>query len=530
MVYILAMILKDTILAALSGILLVLAFPHFDLEILSWVALVPLLLSINRKPLPRAAFLGFVAGFVFFAGLLYWVYNVLTQYGHIPGWLSIFFLILLIGYLALYFSFFAFLLRWISNKTGLSETSFAPPLWVSLEYIRGFLLSGFPWELLGYSQYQTLPLVQIADITGVYGVSFLILLSNVALYRLVLALSNRDWRNAFKEFLLPSILIALAGGYGLWKLSELEKLKAPGREYRVALIQGNIRQDIKWEPRFQEETIKIYSQLTRQAKAFRPDLIIWPETATPFFFQNPYPFQGRILELAHQMKAPLLFGAPAFDRLDSMIYHFNSAFLISPEKKILGRYDKIHLVPFGEYAPLSGLLGFTRDIIGAMGDFTSGKEVKNLSLAWADLGVLICYEAIFPDLTRQFVKRGATLLVNITNDAWFGKTSAPFQHLSMVTLRAVENRVPIARAANTGISALIDSRGRVAQSTDLFTREVLLGKIKMDPSSTFYTQWGDLFSYLCLGITILTCLLTYFKRGYRVERSARKNLRSRKKD
>ena len=505
--------LKDIALSALSGALLALAFPKFDLEILSWVALVPWLWSIHKKPLPQAASLGFIAGFTFFAGLLYWIYNVLTEYGHIPGWLSIFFLILLIAYLALYFGLFAFLLRWISDKTGLSETFFAPPLWVSLEYVRGFLLSGFPWELLGYSQFQTLPFVQIADITGVYGVSFILLLSNVALYRFALSLTGRDWKNAVKEILFPCLLIALAGTYGLWRLSGLEKPENPGREYQVALIQGNIRQDLKWEPRFQEETLKIYSQLTLQAKPLQPDLIVWPETATPFFFQNTYPFQGRILELAHQMKAPLLFGAPAFDRHNSQIDHFNSAFLISPEKRISGRYDKIHLVPFGEYAPLSGVLGFTRDIIGAMGDFTSGKEVKTLPLPWASFGVLICYEAIFPDLTRQFVDRGATLLVNITNDAWFGKTSAPFQHLSMVTLRAVENRVPIVRAANTGITALIDSSGRVVRSTGLFTREVLSGKIKISPSSTFYTQWGDLFSYLCMGITIFIGLLAYFKRG-----------------
>jgi apolipoprotein N-acyltransferase len=507
------MVRKDTSLAALSGILLVLAFPPFDLEILSWVALVPWLWSIHHKSLSRAAFLSFIAGFIFFAGLIYWIYNVLTEYGHLPGWLSILFLILLVAYLALYFSFFGFLLRRIADKTNLSEKVFAPPHWVSLEYIRGFLLSGFPWELLGYSQFQTLPMVQIADITGVYGVSFVIILANVALYRSALTLTHRAWKHAFKEILVPGLILALVGSYGLWKLSGLEKQGKPGRGYKVALIQGNIRQDIKWEPRFQEETLKIYSELTLQGKALEPDLIIWPETATPFFFQNTYPFQSRILELSRQMNAPLLFGAPAFDRRDSMIYHFNSAFLVSPEKKILGRYDKIHLVPFGEYAPFSGILGFTRDIIGAIGDFTSGKEVKTLSLPSGSFGVLICYEAIFPNLTRQFVGRGAQFLVNITNDAWFGKSSAPYQHLSMVTLRAVENRVSIARAANTGISALIDSSGRIVRSTDLFTREVLFGKIKINESSTFYTRWGDLFSYLCLGITIFICLLTYSKRG-----------------
>ena len=221
------------------------------------------------------------------------------------------------------------------------------------------------------------------------------------------------------------------------------------------------------------------------------------------------------------MGVPILFGAPAFDRDGSRINYFNSAFLISPEKKILGRYDKIHLVPFGEYAPLAGVLGFTRDIIGAIGDFTSGEGVHNLTLPWGKFGVLICYEAIFPDLTRRFVERGAQFLVNITNDAWFGRTAAPYQHLSMATVRAVENRVPIARAANTGISALIDSRGRVVRSTDLFTREVLSGKIKLDKSRSFYTEFGDLFAYLCVGFSVLFLILIRRKGLNRVERSTR---------
>jgi apolipoprotein N-acyltransferase len=515
------MLLKDILLAALSGILLVLAFPQFNLEFLSWIALIPWLWSIRKKSPPQAAFLGFVAGVTFFAGLLYWIYNVLTEYGHLPGWISIFFLLLLISYLALYFSLFSYLLRWINNKTDLSEIFFAPPLWISLEYVRGFLLSGFPWELLGYSQFQTLPIVQIADITGVYGVSFIILLANVALYRLAISISNRSWKTACMEILLPGIIILLAWTYGLWRLSDLERKAKPENILGVALIQGNIRQDIKWEPEFQQETLKIYSNLTLQVKGHRPDLIIWPETATPFFFQNSYPFQTRILELTHQMEAPLLFGAPAFQRKGPRVNYFNSAFLISADKKIVGRYDKIHLVPFGEYAPLSGILGFTRDIIGAIGDFTSGEDAKVFSLPRGSFGVLICYEVIFPNLTRQFVAEDAQFLVNITNDAWFGKSSAPYQHLSMATLRAIENRVPIARAANTGISALIAPSGKIVQSSGLFTREVLFGTINLNRSSSFYTQWGDLFSYLCMSITVLLGLFTFFKRNSCVERSIR---------
>jgi apolipoprotein N-acyltransferase len=221
------------------------------------------------------------------------------------------------------------------------------------------------------------------------------------------------------------------------------------------------------------------------------------------------------------MGAPLLLGAPAFERRGASIQYFNSAFLVSPEKKIAGRYDKLHLVPFGEYAPLSSIFNFTKDIIGAIGDFTAGSAVRNLSAPCGDFGVLICYEAIFPELTRQFVAGGARFLVNITNDAWFGKTSAPYQHLSMVALRAVENRVPIARAANTGISSFIDSTGKIRAASDLFTREVLSGTIELRQTQSLYAQYGDLFAYACLGATALGILIIRLRRGYRVERRKR---------
>ena len=512
---------QDIFLSALSGFLLILAFPKPNLEILAWIAFVPWLWALRKKSPLRAAYLGLVTGLVFFTGLLYWIYVVLTEYGHLPGAVSIFFLIVLTTYLSLYFSAFAFFLRWAAEKTELPETLFAPPLWVSLEYVRGFLLSGFPWGLLGYSQFLTLPMVQISDVTGIYGVSFIIVLVNVSLYRLVAASSEHRGKSVLKELLAAGIILALTAVYGQWRLVEPDKKAQDEKPFLVALVQGNIRQDVKWETQFQEETVRIYTDLTRQVSSQHPDLIIWPETATPFFFQNVLPFRDRILELSHEMGVPILFGAPAFDRDGSGINYFNSAFLISPEKKILGRYDKVHLVPFGEYAPLAGVLGFTRDIIGAIGDFTPGAGPHNLTLPGGKFGVLICYEAIFPDLTRRFVDRGAEFLVNITNDAWFGRTAAPYQHLSMATLRAVENHVPIARAANTGISALIDSRGRVVQSTDLFTREVLSGKIKLKKSRTFYTEFGDVFTYLCAGFSVLFLILIRRKGLNRVERSTR---------
>jgi apolipoprotein N-acyltransferase len=513
--------IKDVLLALLSGALWVLAFPKFHIEILAWIGLIPLLWAIRNKTAVQGAILGFISGFVSSAGLLYWIYNVLTEYGHLPSAAGIFFVLLLSAYMALYFSAFGFALRWVCSKADLPETLFAPLLWVSLEYIRGFLLSGFPWELSGYSQYRVLSLIQIADITGVYGISFLLILTNVALYRFAALASERSWGVALREILAAGILVAGTGIYGQWRLMDLSAETGPEKSARVSLIQGNIRQDVKWEAGFQEETLKIYSHLTLQTKDRRPNLVIWPETAAPFFFQSPSNYQSQIFDLTRQMGVPLLLGAPAFDRQGARTHYFNSAFLISPEKKIIGRYDKIHLVPFGEYAPLSGILGFTRDIIGAMGDFTPGAGIHNLSAPFGEFGVLICYEAIFPDLTRRFVNHGARFLVNITNDAWFGKTSAPYQHLSMVALRAVENRVAIARAANTGISALIDPSGDIRSATGLFTREALSGTIQISETKTFYTKYGDLFAYVCMGITVFLILILRLRRGYRVERRRR---------
>ncbi len=508
--------------AALSGFLLVLAFPKFNFEALAWVALVPLLWAIRKETPQKAALLGFLSGIIFFTGLLYWIFVVLTYYGHLPPPVSVCILLLLTAYLALYVSAFAFLLRWVRIRFALPEIFLAPPLWLFLEFVRGVLFSGFPWGNFGYSQFLTPSIVQIADITGVHGLSFLIVFVNAAVSATAVNLWRGRWKPALPQISAAVLLLILAGSYGQWRLAELNAEARRGKSFRVALVQGNIPQDVKWEPKFQAETMKIYTDLTLQVNP-PADLIIWPETATPFFFQENRFFRSQILDLAFSKNTPILFGAPAFDRRNGSEAYFNSAFLISPQKEIAGRYDKIHLVPFGEYAPLSGILGFTRDIIGAMGDFTPGEGVHNLSVPWGKFGTLICYEIIFPDLTRQFVEQGADFLVNITNDAWFGRTAAPFQHLSMVTLRAVENRVPIARAANTGISALIDATGRVTLSSGLFTREVLSGNIKLVGERTLYTRFGDWIVYLSIAASAFFLIIAYLKRGQRVERGARQD-------
>jgi apolipoprotein N-acyltransferase len=512
---------KNIFLALLSGFLLILIFPKFNYEILAWVALVPLFWAIRGKSPSQAAFLGFITGFVFFTGILYWIQVVLTQYGNLPAPISLIIVLVLTAYLGLYIAAFAFFLNWLIGKTQITPVIWGPSLWVSFEYLRGILLSGFSWEMLGYSQFQNLSMIQIADITGVYGVSFMVVLVNAALYRMAEGVRERRWKLSFQEITAAGMVLAVCGIYGYFRLVELSTIPSGKKSYKVAVVQGNIRQDIKWDAQFQEETIKIYADLTRGLQPDHPDLILWPETAAPFFFQNTTPLQSGIMDLAHQMNAPFILGAPASERKGPRIHLYNSAFLVSPEKKIVGRYDKVHLVPFGEYAPLAGLLGFTGGIIGAMGDFTPGPGVYPLSLPWGKFGVLICYEAIFPNLTREFVKQGGEFLVNITNDAWFGRTAAPYQHFSMVALRAVENRVFIARAANTGISGIINPSGRVTKASGLFTREAFSDKIYLNVSPTFYTRFGDLFSYLCIGFIIAVLIILRLPRGHRVERSGK---------
>ena len=222
-------------------------------------------------------------------------------------------------------------------------------------------------------------------------------------------------------------------------------------------------------------------------------------------------YQPLILKIAEETGAHLLFGSPSHDWVKGKVKYYNSAYLLSPQGKVVGKYDKIHLVPFGEYVPLSGLLFFLESLSG-VGNLSPGKTVQNLHFPQGDFGVLICFEIIFPNLCRKFVKAGAQFLVTITNDAWFGRTSAPYQHLSMATFRAVENRVSIARAANTGISAFIDAKGEIRKRSDIFVRETLVGHINPKIEGTFYTRYGDVFALVSSAIAFLLILLAYLKR------------------
>jgi len=480
---------RTLIVAAASGLLLAAAFPRPNLFPLAWIALVPLLLVMRRRPFAA----GFTAGAAFFAAVLYWLNIVMTTYGGLPLVLSLLAYLFLLTYLAVYFG----LATWISCRLEtvlkLPYLLTLPPLWVALEYLRGWLFTGFPWAIIGYSQQNFSLAIQSSDVTGVYGVSLMLVVVNCAIAGVIVAPRSRlAWLG-----IAATLLISISHfGYGFWR--ESQPLDQRAEQLRVALIQGNIDQTQKWVPENRQSSIDRYLSLSMQALPSQPDLIIWPEAATPFFLQDQSELAKQVKQLPKQLNASLLVGSPAYQQLSSDEYqYYNSAYLFSATGENLGRSDKIHLVPFGEYVPLEKILSFIDKLVVGVGNFSPG-EVRPLPLNGHDLGVLICYEAIFPQLAREYVRQGSSLLVNLTNDAWFGHSSAPYQLLAMTRFRAIENRIWIARAANTGISALISPAGNVTLAGPIFEPLQLSGVVGLGAEVTFYTRFGDVFAYICL--------------------------------
>jgi apolipoprotein N-acyltransferase len=374
-----------------------------------------------------------------------------------------------------------------------------------VEWIRTYILGGFPWVSLGYSQYRATYLIQFIEITGVYGLSALVVLVNVVVYGAV-----RRWlageAPSTRGMLAGTALLLTLVAWGYWRVQQIADLPAAG-SLRVGVIQGNVAQDVKWDPAYQDGTIDHYEQLTRDAVADGAQLVIWPETAAPFFFQEEGELRDRILTLAHQLEIWLVVGTPAFSYEGDALRLHNRVYLVGPDGSAGQFYDKMKLVPFGEYVPLKSLFFFVDKVVEGVGDFRAGEKPVVFHTAQASFGTLICYEGIFPDLTRRFVAGGADFLVNITNDAWFGRTSAPYQHLAMVTLRAVENRVPLVRVANSGFSAMVDIDGTIRWRTGLFESAWRVDTISWVGIQTFYARFGDVFVYGCL---LLLALVTIF--------------------
>ena len=503
--------LRSCLLAVLSGLLLTAAFPPGYLSFTAWIALIPLLKSIENRSGFSAFKLGVMAGLVHFLTLIYWIIVVLDHYGNLGFFISLLALVLLSLYLSLFTGLFSCLTSFLKDSRFF--VPFTACFWVGLEYAKAHFLTGFPWCLLGYSQFQHLPVIQIADLFGVYGLSFLIVIVNVVLYRALFSSPRPVGRVLKWEIPLAAILMVGTLSYGYYRLSNISLENNRTKKINAAVIQGNIDQSLKWDPQFQAQTVLTYERLTQSTFSFKPQIIVWPETSLPFFFQNNRDFVPLIFALSKKSGATLIFGSPAFKRTKDHVEFFNRAYLIEPGSMDVRHYDKIHLVPFGEYVPLKKFLPFIHRLVQSAGDFTPGAAALPVKSDGVSVGILICFEGIFPELARELSANGADLLVNLTNDAWYGMTSAPFQHLSMAVFRCVENRRPMLRAANTGISAVIGSDGRIQGSSALFTEAVLTRTISIPSGKkSLYTRIGDSFAAGLLLITLVWIIWIFFRK------------------
>ncbi|MBW1729955.1 MAG: apolipoprotein N-acyltransferase [Deltaproteobacteria bacterium] len=499
----------DYVVALLSGLALAASLPPSPFDWLAWFSLAPLFRLLENKTIGPAFRLGWIWGVAHFLALIYWIVVALGHYGNLSAITSLVPLALLVFYLALYPALFCCMAVLFRNTTlSFVWISLA---WVALEYGRARVLTGFPWCLAGYSQYGHHLLIQVAKLTGVYGISFIIVLVNWLCYRVLLASRRASSQDLSIAIALTGLCIAGTLLYGYHCLNNQPFHNSRSlKDVTVAIVQPGIDQSVKWNPRFQRQTMELYEHLSRKAAKSHPDLLVWPETATPFFFQDNKILAAKVTSLTKEFQTPLLFGSPAYKRTVDGIRYFNRAYLLRPDQKALQHYDKVHLVPFGEYVPLRRFLFFVNKLVPGAGDFQSGSRVNPLRLDDISCGVLICFEAIFPELARVQMQKGANMLVNLTNDAWFGKTSAPYQHLAMAVFRAVENSVPLIRAANTGFSAFIDASGRIQKKSGLFTKEVLIDTVQV-PSAfhpTPYTRYGDIFAKGSILISLMALILS----------------------
>jgi apolipoprotein N-acyltransferase len=454
-----------------------------------------------------AAGLGYVAGLVFYLTTVWWVINTMTTYGRMPLALSVVALVLLCCILAGYTAAFAWLLALGQDRLRLPDgvgPLFAAAVWTALEFLRTYLFSGFPWALLGYTQYRQPTVRLLAAAIGVYGLSAVVLLVNAA----VAEIAACAWRRSggtrrWRECGLPLALIAAVAIGSVIHARGLWRDVTGGPTFRVGLLQGNIDQSVKWDRRYQAHTLETYERLARRAAAERPALIVWPEAAVPFFLRWEPDLGRRIRAFVTETGIPMLIGSPDTGE-DGLLY--NSAFLILPDGQIAGRYDKRHLVPFGEYVPLQQVFFFLDKLVTGIGDFGRGRAATVFAATGRRFSVMICYEVIFPAEVREFAQAGAAFLVNITNDAWFGGSGAPYQHLAMAAMRAIENGSYLVRAANTGVSAVIEPTGAIAVQTPLFVEAAVVGTIRAREGTTPYTRYGDVVAWACVIFSIVYVL------------------------
>ncbi|HEX2695911.1 MAG TPA: apolipoprotein N-acyltransferase [Acidobacteriota bacterium] len=503
--------------ALASGALTALAFPKFDVSLLAWVSLIPLFYALSQSRPGQAFRYGLVSGLGFYGLLLYWVPAVPAHFGDMSVPLSLFVYLLFILFLALFWASFGFAFAKVRAAFPDGAYLAAPFLWVAFEYALTYVLTGFPWGLLGYSQYRDTPFIQLASWTGVYGISFVLVLVQSTF---VLAMTRRAKAPFFAAM---ALLVAVHAAGAL----SMRSAVPGGPPFKASVIQGNTSSDIYWDAISTEETMAIFRahmDLTRRAYDGGARLVVWPEFTVPLCFSCPggiyRTFREELTRFVHEKGCTLLLGTNETSGPPERERYFNTALCLHPDGSST-RYAKMHLVPFGEYTPYTKVFFFIEKVTHAIGDITPGREYVLHEHAGRKFGSPICYEIIFPDLVRRFADKGADFLVTITNDGWYGRTSAPRQHFAIAVFRAVENRRFLLRAATTGVSGIIDPRGRVLAESPIMTTAVLTGDIVAVKERTFYTRHGDVLALACLTFGLIFFIMSLFKSSQGMERHAR---------
>jgi apolipoprotein N-acyltransferase len=486
-------------------VLLALSFPKYGHPAVAFIALVPLLVALSgwngrdelRGVSTRRGFtLGLIAGFIHYIGTMYWTGATVSTFGGLPAAVAM----LVVGVLAFSLAFFVAVFAAISatliRQFGAAGVWLAPSVWVAVEYVRGtFVVGGFPWLPLGNTMVTLLPIAQLASVVGVYGLSFVVAMLNTGFAMTALSLGRRRVITAAATL----SAIAAVSIWGGMRLSANELTN--GTPIKVGLIQGNIAQTDKWNPARATMILERYLELSEQAVSNGAQFLVWPESATPFYFEEDIS-GGRVRGLARSVGVPLLLGSDELEDATPPRY-YNSAFMLDTHGATAAVYRKIHLVPFGEYVPFQSLLFFVGPLVEAVSAFSAGTRVTMLPVEGHMVSTAICYEVTYPQLAREAVRQGSEMLTTVTNDAWYGESSAPFQHFEMAVMRAIEQGRYLLRSANTGISGIVDPYGRVLIRTNLFETVAVVGEARFVQAKTVYATIGDVVAFASAAIVVI---------------------------
>jgi apolipoprotein N-acyltransferase len=459
----------------------------------------------GQRPM-RAFGLGVTAGAVYFVGTVYWTSTVVATYGELAAPVAVLAMLLLALYLAIFPGLTAVITSRLINRAGAPALLFAPAAWVATEFFRGYLFGGFPWVPLGNSQVTVLPVAQLASVLGVYGLSALVAFVNASIAFALLA----PRRARIATLAVAAVLLVGVSTWGTMRIAD-GSLTRQGTPLRVGLVQPNIEQAAKWDPREARRIFTTHIAMTRDLVHRGAQYVLWPESSTPFMFEEDAQGQAAVRDLAREVGVPILFGSDQLVR-GSTPRMFNAAFLLSPSGATAAVYRKIHLVPFGEFIPFKQWLYFVSPLVESLAEFAPGTQMVMLPIGTHLTSTAICYEVVYPGLIREAVNSGSELLTTITNDGWYGHSSAPFQHFSMASMRAIEQGRYLARSANTGISGVVDPYGRVVQQSKIFEQVGIVQEVRLLKSRTLYSVLGDAIAYVAIAL-IAAALMTVGRHG-----------------